>query len=66
MGVTTSLLLEHRGGLLERFGDEGRAFVYGLEVFHGFDKDRFAEFDALFETILDDTPKPLEGSGDRI
>ncbi|HSP80406.1 MAG TPA: hypothetical protein VLQ93_17880, partial [Myxococcaceae bacterium] len=34
MGVATSLLLEHRGWLLERFGDEGRAFVYGLEVIH--------------------------------
>ncbi|HYO56702.1 HNH endonuclease [Archangium sp.] len=34
MGVATSLLLEHRGWLLERFGDEGRGFVYGLEVFH--------------------------------
>jgi hypothetical protein len=34
MGVVTSLLLEHRGWLLERFGEGGRGFVYGLEVFH--------------------------------
>ncbi|WPB75195.1 HNH endonuclease [Archangium violaceum] len=34
MGLATSLLLEHRGWLVERFGAEGRGFVYGLEVFH--------------------------------
>lgn len=34
MGLATSLLLEHRGWLMERFGVEGRGLVYGLEVFH--------------------------------
>jgi hypothetical protein len=34
MGLATSLLLEHRGWLVERFGVEGRGLVYGLEVFH--------------------------------
>lgn len=34
LGTASSLLLEHRGWIIQTFGDEGRTFLYSLEVFN--------------------------------